>query len=110
MKRFLQTLHREESGFTLIELLVVIAILGAIAGVVILNVSSFIGQGQCEGYCTEHHNIITACYAAKVASMNGTPVTYSSYLGSTPKYTWTVDATACTATASDAPSPACSCQ
>jgi prepilin-type N-terminal cleavage/methylation domain-containing protein len=99
MKKLFKALHREESGFTLIELLVVIAILGAIAGVVILNVSSFIGQGQCEGYNTEKHNIITACYAAKVSG-NGT---YTSYLGSTPKYTWTVDATACTATASDAP-------
>lgn len=107
MKRFLHTLHREDSGFTLIELLVVIAILGAIAGVVILNVSSFIGQGECEGYCTEKHNIVTACYAAKVASMNGTTVAYGDFLGSTPKYTWTVDAGTCVASATGAPTCAC---
>jgi prepilin-type N-terminal cleavage/methylation domain-containing protein len=104
MKRFLQTLKKEESGFTLIELLVVIAILGAIAGVVIINVSSFIGQGQCEGYCTEKHNIVTACYAAKVSG-NGT---YTSFLGSTPKYTWTVDANTCVVSATNAPA-SCSC-
>ena len=104
MKRLFKMLNRQESGFTLIELLVVVAILGAIAGVVILNVSSFIGTGQCEGYCTEKHNIVTACYAAKVSG-NGT---YTNYLGSTPKYTWTVNAGTCDATASNTPA-GCTC-
>jgi type IV pilus assembly protein PilA len=100
MKRFLQMLKREESGFTLIELLVVIAILGAIAGVVILNVSGFIGSGQCEGYKTEQHNVITACFAAKVSG-NGT---YLNYLGTTPKYApYTVAADCSSATGTNAP-------
>ena len=57
-----------EKGFTLIELLVVVGILGALAAVVTLNVSGFIGEGECEGYCTERHNVITACTAAEAVT------------------------------------------
>jgi prepilin-type N-terminal cleavage/methylation domain-containing protein len=49
-----------EAGFTLIELLVVIGILAALAGVVTLGVTQFIGRGCTEAASTEQHNIQTA--------------------------------------------------
>ena len=109
MGKLFRSLIKDEKGFTLIELLVVIAILGAIAGVVVLNVTGFIGKGVCEGFCTEKHNIVTAC-VADVAS-GGTGSGYATYLMTTPKYTWTVTPATCAASASDAPSttPACAC-
>jgi prepilin-type N-terminal cleavage/methylation domain-containing protein len=79
----------KEKGFTLIELLVVIAILGAIAGVVVLNVGGFIGRGQCEGYCTEKHNIQTAVIASCTEnSTEGSYANYTNYLIGDPKFTW----------------------
>jgi prepilin-type N-terminal cleavage/methylation domain-containing protein len=99
---------RSEKGFTLIELLVVIAILGAIAGIVVLNVGGFIGRGQCEGYCTEKHNIQTAVIAS--CTENGTYTGYTSYLIGAPKFTW--GPTSCSAAvpdATDKPSQTCDC-
>ena len=49
-----------EKGFTLIELLVVIGILAALAGVVTLGVTQFIGRGADEANCTDLHNVQTA--------------------------------------------------
>ena len=99
MKKFL----RSQKGFTLIELLVVIAILGAIAGVVVLNIGSFIGRGKCEAYATEKHNIVTACIAS--LTENGTEANYADYLLTDAAYTWTVatDGGCDIADASDAP-------
>jgi type IV pilus assembly protein PilA len=85
MKKIFKTLSSEK-GFTLIELLVVIAILGAIAGVVVLNVGGFIGRGECEGYCTEKHNIQTAVIAS--CTENGTHADYESYLIGDTMYNW----------------------
>lgn len=78
---------RSNKGFTLIELLVVIAILGAIAGVVVLNIGSFIGKGKCEAYTTEKHNVITACVAALYEDK--TEADYLDYLLTETSYTWT---------------------
>lgn len=50
-------------GFTLIELLVVIAILGTLAGVVVLNVTKYIGSGRVEAQATERANVQTAVAA-----------------------------------------------
>ena len=110
MKKLIRSL-KSEKGFTLIELLVVIAILGAIAGVVVLNVGSFVGQGKCEGYCTEKHNVVTACMAAAATSDNAD--SWTSYVlggaGAT-KFSWTITAGACNdPVASDRPTEVCSC-
>jgi prepilin-type N-terminal cleavage/methylation domain-containing protein len=105
MKKIFKTL-RSEKGFTLIELLVVIAILGAIAGVVVLNVGGFIGRGECEGYCTEKHNIQTAVIAS--CTENGTHSDYESYLIGDPMFTWSPSGCGEVSDASDAPS-GCDC-
>jgi prepilin-type N-terminal cleavage/methylation domain-containing protein len=99
MKKLIRIL-KSEKGFTLIELLVVVAILGAIAGVVVLNVGSFVGKGKCEGYCTEKHNVVTACMAS-AATSNTTDAWTDYVLGgnSGTKWTWTVSADCSTATA-----------
>ena len=110
MKKLIRSL-KSEKGFTLIELLVVIAILGAIAGVVVLNVGSFVGQGKCEGYCTEKHNVVTACMAA--AATSNSSDTWADYvLGGTgaTKFTWTITAGSCSdPDATDRPTETCSC-
>ncbi|MFC1958761.1 type II secretion system protein [Chloroflexota bacterium] len=51
---------RGEKGFTLIEILVVVAILGALVGLVILNVGRFVGRGETEAKNTEFSNIQAA--------------------------------------------------
>ena len=53
-------------GFTLIELLVVIGILAALAGVVTLGVTQFIGRGQAQACQTDLHNVQTAVAACMV--------------------------------------------
>lgn len=98
---------RSEKGFTLIELLVVIAILGAIAGIVVLNVGGFIGRGQCEGYCTERHNIQTAVIAS--CTENGTHTNFTAYLIGEPRFTWTPTGCGAVPDAADAPA-GCECQ
>jgi general secretion pathway protein G len=55
-----------ENGFTLIELLVVIGILAALAGVVTLGVTQFIGRGCTEAAQTELHNVQTAVAACMI--------------------------------------------
>ena len=59
-------LFRSQRGFTLIELLVVIGILAALAGVVTLGVTQFIGRGQGEACQTDLHNVQTAVAACMV--------------------------------------------
>lgn len=107
MKKIFKTLSSEK-GFTLIELLVVIAILGAIAGVVVLNVGGFIGRGECEGYCTERHNVQTAVIAS--CTENGTAADYTSYLIGDTMYDWSAAVAGCGAIgdASDHPED-CDC-
>ena len=59
-------LIRSQKGFTLIELLVVIGILAALAGVVTIGVTQFIGEGQTEACQTDEHNVQTAVAACMV--------------------------------------------
>jgi prepilin-type N-terminal cleavage/methylation domain-containing protein len=60
-----------EAGFTLIELLVVIGILAALAGVVTLAVTQFIGRGCTEAASTELHNVQTAVAGCMVDNSIG---------------------------------------
>ncbi len=62
----MRKLIRSQKGFTLIELLVVIGILAALAGVVTLGVTRFIGRGATEANCTDLHNVQTAAAACRV--------------------------------------------
>ena len=66
-----------ESGFTLIEILVVLTLLGALAGIVIANVSGFIGSGKEDAMRAERDNIQTAVLALMVA--NVTPELIAEY-------------------------------
>ena len=65
MRKLLKVM-RGERGFTLIELLVVIGILAALAGVVTLAVTQFIGRGCLESASVERHNVQTAVAACMV--------------------------------------------
>jgi prepilin-type N-terminal cleavage/methylation domain-containing protein len=89
-----------EKGFTLIELLVVIGILAALAGVVTLGVTQFIGRGKTEACETDYHNVQTAVAACMVdknqtacaSPCNSTDsLTTNQYLLSTPLGTYTID-------------------
>lgn len=68
MKRLLRSFRYGELGFTLIELLVVISILAALAGVVTIAVTRFIGRGQLEACNTDFHNVktVTSAYRWEV--------------------------------------------
>ncbi len=67
----MRKLIRSQKGFTLIELLVVIGILAALAGVVTLGVTRFIGRGATEDNCTDLHNVQTAAAACRVEVLGG---------------------------------------
>ena len=59
MRGATRTIHNQR-GFTLVEMLVVMVILGALASVVVLAITSFMGKGTAEVANTEVHN---ACVA-----------------------------------------------
>jgi prepilin-type N-terminal cleavage/methylation domain-containing protein len=89
-----------EKGFTLIELLVVIGILAALAGVVTLGVTQFIGSGQTEACQTDLHNVQTAVAACMVDNQQivcGAPcnseagLVSSNYLLSSPLGTYNIN-------------------
>ena len=90
MRKILRAM-RGQKGFTLIELLVVVGILAALAGVVTLAVGQFIGEGACEGYCTEKHNMQTAIVAYMAQNAGAVPGwgDIEPYLTTTSKYDWT---------------------
>ena len=71
MRKVLKAM-RNQKGFTLIELLVVIGILAAIAGVVTIAVTQFIGRGQGEACQTDLHNVQTAVAACMVENETST--------------------------------------
>jgi prepilin-type N-terminal cleavage/methylation domain-containing protein len=102
MRRLVKAIRRVysggEKGFTLIELLVVIGILAALAGVVTLGVTQFIGRGCNEAAETELHNVQTAVAACMVdnpiASCDSTAELESlHYLLDAPHGTYGVDGT-----------------
>jgi len=85
-----------EKGFTLIELLVVIGILAALAGVVTLGVTQFIGRGCDEAAKTEKHNVQTAVAGCMVDNEIGdcdtaAELTAEGFLLDDPHGTYTVD-------------------
>ena len=105
MRRLVKAIHRVyrggEKGFTLIELLVVIGILAALAGVVTLGVTQFIGSGQTEACQTDWHNVQTAVAACMVDNVQTTcaapcdspaGLVASNYLLSTPLGSYTMNA------------------
>ena len=84
-----------EAGFTLIELLVVVGILAALAGVVTLGVTQFIGRGANEANCTDLHNVQTAvsgCMVDHTADECDTVAELRAYnlLLTPPKCTYTI--------------------
>ena len=102
MRKLIKAIHRVysggEKGFTLIELLVVVGILAALAGVVTLGVTQFIGQGRAEAACTEVHNVqtaVAACMAdggdASTCAATGAGG-FEDYLLTTPSCTYTINA------------------
>lgn len=98
MKRLVRAFRYGEAGFTLIELLVVISILAALAGVVTLGVTQFIGRGKHEAACTELHNVQTAVAACMVdnpiADCDTTAeLVTGGYLLDDPTCTYTIDGT-----------------
>ncbi len=91
-------LIRSQKGFTLIELLVVIGILAALAGVVTLAVSQFIGEGECQACITDRHNVQTAVVAFMAQNQGDVPTSpawtggdIDVYLLDTAKYDWSWD-------------------
>jgi len=87
-----------DKGFTLIELLVVLGILGALAGVVTLGVTQFIGRGCDEAAETELHNIQTAVAGCMIDNPIGNCDTTAklvilTYLLNAPHGTYAIDAT-----------------
>ncbi|UCH51707.1 MAG: type II secretion system protein [Chloroflexota bacterium] len=88
---------RSQKGFTLIELLVVIGILAALAGVVTLAVSQFIGEGECQACITDRHNVQTAVVAYMAQNQGVVPTSPADsgdidvYLLDSPKYNWSWD-------------------
>jgi prepilin-type N-terminal cleavage/methylation domain-containing protein len=49
-----------QSGFTLIELVVTVSILAVLAGVVLMNLGTFLGAGKAEAMATEQHQVASA--------------------------------------------------
>jgi prepilin-type N-terminal cleavage/methylation domain-containing protein len=89
-------MRKGEKGFTLIELLVVISIQAVLAGVVVLNVTQFIGRGACEAAATEKANMTTAIaafgYENVGAAYPTTQAGYAAYLLTTPHGVYTINA------------------
>jgi prepilin-type N-terminal cleavage/methylation domain-containing protein len=88
-----------EKGFTLIELLVVIGILAALAGVVTLAVTQFIGRGESEACETDWHNVQTAAAAYRVEEgscpANTQALVDAGYILDTPLGSYTIDPNTC---------------
>ena len=101
MRRLVKAIRRVyrggEKGFTLIELLVVIGILAALAGVVTLGVTQFIGQGREEACKTDLHNVQTAVAASMALSptaaipANVAALVADGYLLTDPLWTYAID-------------------
>ena len=96
MRKLRKFFKAGEKGFTLVELLVVVAILGTLAGVVALNVTNFLGQGEQEA-CETEVDIVQAAVVAYMAGNDGTVPTVAelvtaNYLMKTPSHAMAIDA------------------
>jgi len=112
MRKLMKAIHRlyrgGEKGFTLIELLVVIGILAALAGVVTLAVTQFIGRGEEEACATDWHNVQTAAAAYRVEQGScpaNTDALVGGYLLDDPLGSYTIDASTCKVSQDDCPAP-----
>ncbi len=89
----MKRLRSGQAGFTLIEILVVIGILGLLAGMVVPNVSGFVGTGSLAAARTELANVKTAALAYR-GQNDAWPTTSGdlvSLIDGTPKATYTFD-------------------
>jgi prepilin-type N-terminal cleavage/methylation domain-containing protein len=60
VKWLIKQIRRGEGGFTLVELLVVIAVVGTCAGLIVLSIGNWLGEGEVEIANLELYNIQTA--------------------------------------------------
>ena len=75
---------RSEGGFTLVEILIVLAVLGILAGVVVPNLTGFLGRGKDRSY-TADQNVLQAAvnaYYTDTLARPGTGVKYPTVDGS----------------------------
>ena len=82
-----------QSGFTMIEILIVIGIMGLLAGVIIPNVSGFLGTGNLAAANTELANVKTAAlaYRGQNDAWPASSIALGSLIDGTPKATYVFD-------------------
>lgn len=91
IKRFSNLFCNVEKGFTLVEMLIVISVLGALASVVVPNVTAFTTAGNIAGANIEAANVKTAAlsYLAEYGRFPDDSSLLTPYLSGTPNGSYT---------------------
>jgi prepilin-type N-terminal cleavage/methylation domain-containing protein len=91
--RLRRLLWSGQSGFTLIEIIIVLAIMGLLAGVIIPNISGFLGTGTLNAANTELGNVKTAslAYYGQSGSWPDDSSAIDAFIDGTPKATYAFD-------------------